>query len=129
MRAGSRSGLGRFGLAPLAMQLVGMFALADASASLAATTWTVVNCSNAYYGAGEGGTLRSARRLRLFVLGSRSVEAVGEDPVVFAAQFERKVVGRRRPAADDVGADAQPVRGEVLVADPRLQVGRKRRAR
>lgn len=60
MRTGSTSGLGRFRRAPLAAQLVGMFALADASVTLAATTWTVSSCNNVYSGSGSTGTLRYA---------------------------------------------------------------------
>jgi len=53
-------GLWLFRRAPLAAQLVSMFALADASASLAATTWTVSSCSNEGAGTGQTGTLRFA---------------------------------------------------------------------
>jgi len=60
MHTDSKSRLGRFRRVPLAAQLVGMFALADASACFAATTWTVTSCSNATNGTGNTGTLRYA---------------------------------------------------------------------
>ncbi|TMA69531.1 MAG: hypothetical protein E6J69_05495 [Deltaproteobacteria bacterium] len=47
----------------------------------------------------------------------------------FAAQGEAAVEGRRRHAVDDVGADPQPVRIQVRVADPHLQVAGELRAR
>jgi len=60
MHTDSKSRLGRFRRLPLAAQLVGVFALADASASFAATTWTVSSCSNGVSGSGNTGTLRYA---------------------------------------------------------------------
>ena len=60
MHTESKSRLGRFRKVPIAAQLVGIFALAEASASFAAATWTVISCSNATTGAGSSGTLRYA---------------------------------------------------------------------
>src|SRR5262249_10283011 len=59
-RAESNWGLGRFRRAPLAAHLLGMFALAEASAGFAAATWTVNTCSNDTTGTAQTGTLRYA---------------------------------------------------------------------
>lgn len=54
------SGLGLLRRAPLAAHVLAMFALADAGAACAATTWAVTSCSNFPTGFGTSGTLRYA---------------------------------------------------------------------